>query len=212
MNVMNSAAPAATAGGVGRLKAPEKFFINGTWVEPLSRASLQVVSPVTEEVILSYPEAGTADIDRAVAAARHAFDEGPWPRLTPAERARYLRKVARNIEDRVDDIVAAWVAQVGVPVMLAKKLAPQNYQLFDYYADLIEEAAALWESLAMNHGFIDGNKRIAFAVMDIFLDINGLEIVATQEDTERFIYQHLEAGTFNKDNLDAWLRTNTRPA
>ena len=43
-----------------------------------------------------------------------------------------------------------------------------------YYADLIEEAAALWESLAMNHGFIDGNKRIAFAVMDIFLDINGL--------------------------------------
>ena len=81
-----------------------------------------------------------------------------------------------------------------------------------YYADLIEEAAALWESLAMNHGFIDGNKRIAFAVMDIFLDINGLEIVATQEDTERFIYQHLEAGTFNKDNLDAGLRTNTRPA
>jgi death-on-curing protein len=90
----------------------------------------------------------------------------------------------------------------------AALLRPQT----GYYSDLIEEAAAVWESLAMNHGFIDGNKRIAFAVMDIFLDLNGLEVVATQEDTESFIYQHLEAGTFIKDNLDAWLRANTRPA
>src|SRR5690606_12092932 len=105
-------------------------------------------SPMTEEVILRYPEAGTADIDRAVAAARHAFDEGPWPRLSSTERARYLRKIARNIEDRMDDIVQAWVAQVGVPVMLAKKLAPQNAQLFDFYADMIE-----------SYPFIDARKR-----------------------------------------------------
>lgn len=89
----------------------------------------------------------------------------------------------------------------------AALLRPQT----GYYADLIEEAAALWESLAMNHGFIDGNKRIAFAAMEIFLNLNGTSITASQEDAEAFIYRHLEAGTFTKDNLDAWLRANTKP-
>ncbi|WP_319800496.1 aldehyde dehydrogenase family protein [Pararhodobacter zhoushanensis] len=145
MNVMNN--PTASR-GAGGLKSPEKFFINGQWVDPLSKSMIEVVSPMTEEVILRYPEAGTADMDRAVNAARHAFDEGPWPRLSPSERARYLRKIARNIEDRLDDIVEAWVAQVGVPVMLAKKLAPQNAQLFDYYADVIE-----------SYPFVDARKR-----------------------------------------------------
>jgi death-on-curing protein len=80
-----------------------------------------------------------------------------------------------------------------------------------YYRDLIEEAAALWESLTMSHGFIDGNKRVAFACMEIFLDLNGVQVSATNEDAVRFIYRHLEGGTFNKDNLDAWLRENTKP-
>jgi death-on-curing protein len=79
-----------------------------------------------------------------------------------------------------------------------------------YYADLIEEAAALWESLAMNHGFVDGNKRVAFACAEIFLDLNGIAVTATQDEAISFIYSHLEAGTFTKDNLDAWLRANTK--
>ncbi len=81
-----------------------------------------------------------------------------------------------------------------------------------YYADLIEEAAALWESLAMNHGFIDGNKRVAFACVDLFLGLNGVDIAAGNDELETFIYGHLEAGTFRKDVLEAWLRENTRPA
>jgi len=87
----------------------------------------------------------------------------------------------------------------------AALLRPQT----GYYKDLIEETAALWESLAMNHGFVDGNKRIAFAAADIFLDLNGLAITSSQDEVETFIYQHLEAGTFTKDNLDQWLRANT---
>lgn len=81
-----------------------------------------------------------------------------------------------------------------------------------YYADLIEEAAALWESLAMNHGFIDGNKRVAFACVDLFLGLNGVDIAAGNDELETFIYRHLEAGTFRKDVLEAWLRENIRPA
>ncbi|MEQ1900039.1 MAG: type II toxin-antitoxin system death-on-curing family toxin [Devosia sp.] len=79
------------------------------------------------------------------------------------------------------------------------------------YADLVEEAAALWESLAMNHGFVDGNKRVAFAGTLVFLHVNGLQLVAGQDETIAFIYSHLEAGTLNKDVLDAWLRQNTKP-
>ena len=77
-----------------------------------------------------------------------------------------------------------------------------------YYADLVEQAAALWESLAMNHGFVDGNKRVAFACMDIFLGVNGARIDAEPEAVIAFICQHLEAGTFRKPVLEDWLRTH----
>jgi len=80
-----------------------------------------------------------------------------------------------------------------------------------YYADIIEEAAALWESLAMNHGFIDGNKRVAYACLELFLGMNGIDIPAANDEIERFIYGHLEAGTFRKDVLEEWLHSHTSP-
>ena len=80
-----------------------------------------------------------------------------------------------------------------------------------YYSDLIEEAAALWESLAMNHPFVDGNKRVAYAVLELFLQSNGIDISPDNETIEAFVYHHLEAGTFRKDVLDPWLRQNTEP-
>ncbi len=79
-----------------------------------------------------------------------------------------------------------------------------------YYRDRIEEAAALWESLTMNHGFIDGNKRVGFAATYVFLRINGLTIDASVETTLEFVIGNLETGDFNKDVLDAWLRRHTR--
>ncbi len=88
----------------------------------------------------------------------------------------------------------------------AALLRPQT----GYYGDIIEEAAALWESLSVNHGFVDGNKRVAFACMEIFLDMNGYEIQHSQENVIDFIYTHLESGTFNKDNLNSWLLQNAK--
>lgn len=78
-----------------------------------------------------------------------------------------------------------------------------------YYRDLIEEAAALWESLTMNHGFIDGNKRVGFAATYVFLRINGLVIKASTRTTLNFVIGALEAGTFEKDALETWLRSHT---
>lgn len=75
-----------------------------------------------------------------------------------------------------------------------------------YYADLIEEAAALWESLAQNHPFIDGNKRTAFAVTYTFLVINGAVLQADPDETYDFIAGLYEAGGFNFEALAAWLR------
>jgi death-on-curing protein len=80
-----------------------------------------------------------------------------------------------------------------------------------YYVDLVEQAAALWESLAMNHGFVDGNKRVAFACMDIFLGLNGARLEAEPDDVIAFIYRHLESGTFRKPVLEEWLRAHVVP-
>lgn len=78
-----------------------------------------------------------------------------------------------------------------------------------YYSDLMEEAAALWESLAQNHPFIDGNKRVAFAVTYTFLAINGVKIEAHPDETYSFIDGLYRSHAFEFVSLVTWLRTNT---
>ena len=80
-----------------------------------------------------------------------------------------------------------------------------------YYAGLIEEAAALWESLSQNHPFIDGNKRVAFAATYTFLAINGMRITADAEAAYDFIARLYEANEFTFENLVTWLRDNVAP-
>ena len=100
---------------------------------------------------------------------------------------------------------AAGVRDEGL--ILSALLRPQT----GYYSDVIEEAAALWESLAMNHGFIDGNKRVAFASTILFLQANGVSPNGEEDDWINFIYSHLEAGTFRKDALEVWLHEHAGP-
>lgn len=75
-----------------------------------------------------------------------------------------------------------------------------------YYDDVIAEAAALMESLAINHPFIDGNKRIAFAVTDTFLRINGYRLMQTSEGVYVQMLQWFESGHFEFKYIDVWLR------
>ena len=77
-----------------------------------------------------------------------------------------------------------------------------------YYRDLIEEAAALWESLAQNHAFIDGNKRTAFAATHTFLAINGARLTADANQTYAFVAALYEANQFRFDKLVPWLRSH----
>ena len=77
-----------------------------------------------------------------------------------------------------------------------------------YYADLIEEAAALWESLGQNHPFIDGNKRTAFAAAYTFLAINGARLTADAQETCVFVVAVYDANQFSFDRLVPWLRNH----
>lgn len=123
------------------VQAPERFFINGDWVDPASDRRLEVISPVSEKLLFSYPEGCAADMDRAVAAARVAFDAGPWPHMPASQRAAALRRIASLITERLEEIAWAWTTQVGAPISLTRKLVPQNATLFSYYADLIERSS-----------------------------------------------------------------------
>ena len=76
-----------------------------------------------------------------------------------------------------------------------------------YYKDTIEQAAALMESLAINHPFVDGNKRIAFAATDVFLRINGYELSRAPSLIYSEMIGMLEKRQFNKSPIDEWLRT-----
>ena len=80
-----------------------------------------------------------------------------------------------------------------------------------YYADVIAEAAALWESLSQNHPFVDGNKRTAFAATFTFLAINGVELTAGAEEAWTFLSRLYDRRELTFDALDAWLHANTRP-
>lgn len=81
-----------------------------------------------------------------------------------------------------------------------------------YYRDLVEEAAALWESIAQNHPFIDGNKRAAFAVIYTLLAINGINFEADSSKTFSFIDGLYRTHSFSSAYLAAWLRANTKLA
>jgi len=79
------------------LRYPDCLYIGGEWLAPVKPARFEVLDCSTEQVVARVARAESVDAQRAVAAARRAFDHGPWPRLTPQERAVYLEKIAQRM-------------------------------------------------------------------------------------------------------------------
>jgi len=79
-----------------------------------------------------------------------------------------------------------------------------------YYKDIIQEAAALWESLSQNHPFVDGNKRTAFVATFTFLALNNIEVTASGKAALDFVQDCYENAKANYEIFDAWLRQNTK--
>ena len=113
------------------LMHPHDFYINGNWVSPSSESKFDVVNPGTGELYLTVAEAQAADVDHAVAAARAAFDNGPWPRMSPAERGACLRRIAQAMAKRGDAFARLWSAQTGLVHTLSKAITPAAAQTFE---------------------------------------------------------------------------------
>ena len=78
------------------IKYPDKLFIGGEWVAPMSGDRLEIVNPNSEDVVARTAAAGPDDMDRAVASARRAFDHGPWPATPPEGRRMAVAMPAKN--------------------------------------------------------------------------------------------------------------------
>jgi len=118
------------------IRSPDRFFIGGRWIKPSSDTKLPVVTPSTEELYLEVAEAAADDVDLAVAAARRAFDDGPWPRMSPAERAVYLRDIGKAIAARSGMLADMWTSEMGVLRTIAGSVIPAVGGVWDYYASL----------------------------------------------------------------------------
>jgi acyl-CoA reductase-like NAD-dependent aldehyde dehydrogenase len=113
-----------------------RFYIGGQWVLPETDARFSLISPVTEEVQTQIPAGSIADMAKALDAADRAFHEGPWPRLTPAERAVYLRRVADELRARLPLFKRLWTAEIGAPAWMAGGFLPSTPAHFDFFAGL----------------------------------------------------------------------------
>lgn len=109
-----------------------------------------------------------------------------------------------------DALIDEFGGALGIRDMGALESALLRPQM-GYYDGLIEEAAALLESLAMNHAFLDGNKRVAFAATEIFLGLNGHFIDCDSEEAYAYFMELFEANSFRFAELAVWLQEHVRP-
>jgi len=117
---------------------PDKFFIGGQWVDPAGSGVFDLVDPNSEAVVGHVAEANEADMDRAVAAARAAFDQGPWVDLSPAERARFLVAMGEELKRREPELARAFTAQVGGLVSFAPQMVGGATMVFNSISGLCD--------------------------------------------------------------------------
>ena len=115
------------------------LYIGGDWVKSTGSDNFDVIVPSTEELFGHIACATEADMNRAVAAARDAFDNGPWPRMKPAERAAYMIKIAEALEARSAEAANIWTSESGAVAGLAQSGGPMAANSFRYYASLAAE-------------------------------------------------------------------------
>jgi betaine-aldehyde dehydrogenase len=120
------------------VKEHHKFYLNGGWVEPAGSGMLDVINSTTEEVMGRVPEGASEDIDRAVAAARAAFDS--WSATPAADRAAFLQKISAGLAARQNEIAEVIASEVGMPLPLATMVqAGMPAMVMGSYAKLLGE-------------------------------------------------------------------------
>jgi acyl-CoA reductase-like NAD-dependent aldehyde dehydrogenase len=98
-----------------------ELFIGGSWVEASTDRRIEVISPHTEDAVAQVASAGPDDVDKAVAAARSAFDTGPWPRSSPAERIEAVRRLAKVYGERRSEMAELITSEIGAPISFSQR-------------------------------------------------------------------------------------------
>lgn len=114
--------------------ATHRLYIDGAWTEGCAEESITVLNPATEDVIAEVPQSTPADIDAAVTAARRAFDEGPWPTMSPTGRSRILIAMADELQRRRAELVDLNITEAGCTRLIADYL--QVGTPIDHFADM----------------------------------------------------------------------------
>ncbi len=114
---------------------PQKLFIGGEWVDPSTGESFQTINPATEEAITDIAKGDARDIDRAVAAARKAFDGGKWSDMPASKRGKILWKIADLMESKIDEFAMLETLDAGKPLAESKHVEmKQSIDVLRYYA------------------------------------------------------------------------------
>src|SRR5262245_57523856 len=113
-----------------------QLYINGAFAASRRSALLDVINPATEEVIARVPDADAGDVDRAVRAARAAFDEGPWKDATAQDRGRVLFKLAQIVRERASELAEIETRNSGKPIVESEFDMQDVATCFEYYGGL----------------------------------------------------------------------------
>jgi phenylacetaldehyde dehydrogenase len=122
-------------GGSAWIAAPKRLLINGNWVEAASGKTFATEDPATGETLCLLPAGDSVDIDRAVSAARAAFESGPWSRMTASERGRAIWRLADLLEQHLEEFATLESLDNGKPLAVARVAdVPLAIDLFRYMA------------------------------------------------------------------------------
>jgi aldehyde dehydrogenase (NAD+) len=122
------------------------LFIDGTWAEPTGSDLIEVISPHTEEVVARVPEGTPADIDAAVDAARRAFDEGPWPRMSPEERIEVVQSFANLYAGKMTEMAEVITTEMGSPTSFSNLAqSPAPWMMIESFLNIAK--AFPWEEI-----------------------------------------------------------------
>ncbi|RAM37393.1 aldehyde dehydrogenase [Arthrobacter globiformis] len=115
----------------------ERLFIGGEWVKPGSKGRIDIVSPSTEQVIATVPAASRDDVDRAVTAARAAFERGPWPQLALEDRIDVLQRLAAAMEEQSDLLADLTTDEMGCPITQSRTIQiPAALAILNSYIEI----------------------------------------------------------------------------
>jgi 5-carboxymethyl-2-hydroxymuconic-semialdehyde dehydrogenase len=133
------AGPLAEPAAEARRFPLQQHYVDGAFRPSVAGGTFTTANPADGEVLAEVSDGRAEDVDAAVAAARRAFDSGPWPRLRAEQRADVLRRIAELIRVRADEFIEREVRDIGMPIAQMRHLAARAAKNFDYYAGVVPE-------------------------------------------------------------------------